>query len=215
MASVNRNNEGEVWIASITLGDGRRTRRSTKTTDRVEAQRIADEMEAKERAVKVPKPEPLIAAPVLGLQIPILDSSATEPSIPPAPKDSRPLWVVAIFGSFEAQEGDARKCGAMMAKLEAWYPGSKWPNEDETGRLVNPDHFVKEVFELGTPEFKRWVYCWYLKERERIFEYPYLSGRLWMNRLKKELVGRPAVTKAPVLKASPTVATTGEFEPAF
>jgi integrase len=45
MASLRRLPNSPFWIACFTLPDGRRTQRSTKTSDRREAQRIADKFE--------------------------------------------------------------------------------------------------------------------------------------------------------------------------
>ena len=45
MASLRRKSNSKYWFACFTLPDGRRTQRSTKTTDRKVAQKIADEFE--------------------------------------------------------------------------------------------------------------------------------------------------------------------------
>jgi integrase len=51
MASVWRHPESKFWFACFTLPDGRRTKRSTKKTNRSEAQKIADRFEEAARSV--------------------------------------------------------------------------------------------------------------------------------------------------------------------
>ena len=50
MASLTKKKTSKNWIAVLTLGDGRRTNRSTGTPDRKKAQRIADEFQQMEKA---------------------------------------------------------------------------------------------------------------------------------------------------------------------
>jgi hypothetical protein len=48
MASLRKSPKSPYYIACITLADGKRTQKSTKSTDRKKAQRIADLMEEAE-----------------------------------------------------------------------------------------------------------------------------------------------------------------------
>ena len=50
MASLTKKKTSKNWIAVLTLGDGRRTNRSTGTPDKKKAQRIADEFQRMEKA---------------------------------------------------------------------------------------------------------------------------------------------------------------------
>jgi integrase len=49
MASLTKKKSSKIWIAVLTLSDGRRTNRSTGTTDKKKAQRIADDFQSIEK----------------------------------------------------------------------------------------------------------------------------------------------------------------------